>query len=76
MGGLYKHLTPNGVKDGALFPYQLPAKGALHEAVEEMLLLRLALLGAQGFTAAQRRRRGMLIDSIEQDDPNPVRGGM
>jgi len=51
MGGFYKHFTPNGVSDGALFSHQLPAKGALHEAMEEMLqfLLGLALPGAQGF---------------------------
>jgi hypothetical protein len=43
--------------------HQLPAKGALHEAVEEMLqlLLGLALLGAQGFDFLGQRGEFLLL---------------
>jgi hypothetical protein len=47
----------------SLFFYQLPEKGALHEAVEQMLqlLLGLALLGAQGFDFLDQRGEFLLL---------------
>jgi hypothetical protein len=47
----------------ALFIHQLPAKGALHEAVEQMLQLLhgLALLGAQGFDFFGQRGEFLLL---------------
>ncbi len=49
-------------------PCQLPAQGALHEAVEEMLQLPLglALPGAQGFGIVKHGRLVMLIEIPSQ----------